>query len=321
MTSGTLVAGFYELPIHIAVGHEVLGSDCSTQIGDIPARVLTPGPPPGGLDYPAIPPPLPGVPGEHLGSHFDWAITFAGEYTEDGATCLRRLGIILSEPEEALPELPRDFGQLTMRIALAALEGLDAWFDLVRAWIEILTEQDLDYKSPSYDLTFQGDGFHRWDGLWLTKELSATRTRVIRPVSLDDWIKTLRKAGERREPPLEYLVARDARAALLRRDLRRAAIDIGTAAEITLNNAYRQNIAAITNCGRTLSQEERNLRSLPEALHDTDVPLGATREEIAYLAGARNIAVHEGREMTVDELRPCLTTLTALLAENGTRLT
>ena len=109
---------------------------------------------------------------------------------------------------------------------------------------------------------------------------------MIRTVSLDDWIKTLRKAGERREPPLEYLVARDARAALLRRDLRRAAIDIGTAAEITLNNAYRQNIAAITNCGRTLSQEERNLRSLPEALHDTDVPLGATREEIAYLAGA-----------------------------------
>ena len=36
--------------------------------------------------------------------------------------------------------------------------------------------------------------------------------------------------------------------------------------------------------------------------------------------GARNIAVHEGREMTVDELRPCLTTLTALLAENGARL-
>ena len=62
-------------------------------------------------------------------------------------------------------------GSSPCAIALAALEGLDAWFDLVRAWIEILTEQDLDYKSPSYDLTFQGDGFHRWDGLWLTKEL------------------------------------------------------------------------------------------------------------------------------------------------------
>lgn len=42
MTPGTLVAGFYELPIHIAVAHEVLGSDCSTQICDIPTRVLTP---------------------------------------------------------------------------------------------------------------------------------------------------------------------------------------------------------------------------------------------------------------------------------------
>src|ERR1022692_137468 len=321
MSSGTLVAGFYELPIHIAVAHEVLGSDCPTQIGDIPARVLTPRPLPGGLDYPAIPPPLLGVPGEHLGSHFDWAMTFAGEYTEYGATCLRRLGIILSEPEEALPELPRDFGQLAMRIGLAAQEGLDVWFDLVRAWIEVLTEQDLDHKSPSYDLTFHGDGFHRWDGLWLTKELPAVRTRVIEPISLDVWIRTLRMAGERREPPLEYLVTRDARAALLRGDLRRAAIDIGTAAEITLNNAYRENIAAITDCGRTLSQEERNLRRLAEALADADVHLGATRDEISYLTGARNIAVHEGREMTLDELCPCLTTLTALLAENGTRLT
>lgn len=308
-------------PIHIAVAHDVLGSDCSTLIGGIPARVLAPGPVPGGLDYPAIPPPLPGVPGDRLGNAFDWAITYAGEYTQDGASCLRRVGIILSEPKDELPELPRDFGQLTMRIALAAQEGLGAWFDLVRTWIEVLTEQDLDYKSPSYDLTFQGDGFHRWDGLWLTKELPATRTRVINPVSLDECMRILRKAGEEREPPLEYLVARDARAALLRGDLRRAAIDIGTAAEITLNSAYRQNSAAIMGAGRTLSQGDRNLRTLVEVLSDAGVPLGTTQEDIGHMANARNVAVHEGREMTDDELRPCLTTLTALLGKHGTRLT
>ena len=315
------MAGFYELPIHIAVTHDLLGSVCSTEIGGVPALVLAPGPVPGGLDYPAIPPTLQGIPGDRLGTPFEWAITYAGEYTQAGATCLRRVGIILSEPEEALPELPRDFGQLTMRIALAAQEGLNSWFDLVRAWIEVLTEQDLDYRSPSYDLTFQGDGFHRWDGLWLTKELPATRTRVINPVSLDEWMRILRMAGEEREPPLEYLVARDARAALLRGDLRRAAIDMGTAAEITLNNAYRQNFAAIRGVGRTLSQGDRNLRTLVEALSDADVPLGTAQEDIGHLANARNVAVHEGREMTADELRPCLTTLTALLEKHGTHLT
>lgn len=67
-------------------------------------------------------------------------------------------------------------------------------------------------------------------------------------------MRVLRKAGEEREPPLEYLVARDARAAFLRGDLRRAAIDMGTTAEITLNSAYRQNIAAIMGAGRTLSE-------------------------------------------------------------------
>jgi hypothetical protein len=110
MAPGAQVAGFYELPVHIAVAHDVLGSDCSTLIGGLPARVLAPGPVPGGLDYPAIPPALRGVPGDRLGNPFDWAITYAGEYTQDGATCLRRVGIILSEPKEALPELPRDFG-------------------------------------------------------------------------------------------------------------------------------------------------------------------------------------------------------------------
>jgi hypothetical protein len=78
-------------------------------------------------------------------------------------------------------------------------------------------------------------------------------------------MRILRKAGEDREPPLEYLVAQDARAALLRGDLRRAATDI---------------------------------------------------EDIGHLANARNVAVHEGREMTDDELRPCLTTLTALLGKH-----
>jgi predicted nucleic acid-binding protein len=324
MPSGMRVAGYYELPIHIAIAHDVLGSDCSTQIGVIPARILAPGPGPGPgpreIDYPALPPALPGIPVGQLGTHWEWAITYAGEYTLDGATCLRRVGIILSEPEEVLPELPRDFGLLNTRIALAALEDLDAWFDRVRAWIEVLTEQDLDYRSPSYDLTFRGDGFHRWDGRWLTKELSATRTRAINPISVGEWMRVLRNAGEEREPPLEYLVARDARAALLRGELRRAAIDIGTAAEITLHNAYRENIAAIEDAGRALDQAERNLGSLPAALREAGVPLGAAPEDIRDLANARNIAVHEGRELTADQLRPCLTTLTALLKEHGTSL-
>lgn len=131
---------------------------------------------------------------------------------------------------------------------------------------------------------------------------------------------TLRRCGERplaaladREPPLEYLVAR---AALLREDLRRAAIDIGTATEIVLNNAYRQKITAIANAGRTLSQEQRNLRTLTQVLFDTHAGLGVTRVELDELIHARNIAVHEGRETPADELHQCLTTLTTLLQEN-----
>jgi hypothetical protein len=77
---------------------------------------------------------------------------------------------------------------------------------------------------------------------------------------------------------------------------------------------------AITAAGRTLSQGDRNLRTLADALSDAGVPFGTTREDVGYLANARNMAAHEGSEMTADVLRPCLTTLTALLRENGTRL-
>jgi hypothetical protein len=40
-------------------------------IGVIPARVLAAGPVPGGIDYPAIPPVLPGIPVDRLGTPFD----------------------------------------------------------------------------------------------------------------------------------------------------------------------------------------------------------------------------------------------------------
>jgi hypothetical protein len=72
MIPGTVVVGFYELPIHIAVAHEVLGSDCPTRIGDIPAQILAPRPLPHRIDYPAVPPALPGIPGDQLGSPFAW---------------------------------------------------------------------------------------------------------------------------------------------------------------------------------------------------------------------------------------------------------
>ena len=55
MIPGTVVAGFYELPIHIAVAHEVLGSSRQTQIGDIPAQILVPGPFQAGLTIQQFP--------------------------------------------------------------------------------------------------------------------------------------------------------------------------------------------------------------------------------------------------------------------------
>jgi len=313
--------GFYELPVPIAVSHDVLGSVFPTLIGGIPSGVHAPLPWPHNLDYPAQPPRLPGVPigDAAFGTPWDWAMTFAGEYTEDRATCIRRLGIVLNEPEWPLPELPRDFGMLETRLSLAALEGLDTWFDCVRTWIEVVTNQDLDHHYPRYDVTYPGDGFQRFsNGVWLAKELPEVRLRAIQPIDVRSWQRILDVAGRGYEPPLEHLIARDARAAFQCDDLRRAAIDIGTVVEIVLNGVYRESLPAVEKAGlEIMSLEARNLRSLKDALARANVVLSVSTDDLDALIVARNIAAHEGQETHSDTLQLCLETMTKLLHSHG----
>lgn len=54
MTEKVQAVGFYELPVPIAVSHEVLGSVCATRLGNVPAQIHAPLPLPTGLDYPRL---------------------------------------------------------------------------------------------------------------------------------------------------------------------------------------------------------------------------------------------------------------------------
>ena len=320
MTTFTKPVGFYDLPVPIAVSRDVLGSTCATKIADIATEVRAPLPHPQ-TDYPATAPILPGVPPNNskINNPYDWAITFAGNYTEEYSTYVRRLGVVFQNSGSELANFPEGRYSPSARISLTAVQGLDEWFDHLRTWIEVLTGQDLDYRHPVFDAYYPGDGFHRWEGgAWLTKELPEINLRDITPVSLENWKLALKKSGNQIEPPLEQILARDARAAFRRGDFRRASIDIGTTSEILMNRLYRANIDVLNGAGLTIMiQGQRNLRSLKNALTQAGIPLNVSDEQIDDLINARNSAAHEGHEISKDKLEPCLTTMMKLLKSHG----
>ena len=124
----------------------------------------------------------------------------------------------------------------------------------------------------------------------------------------------MQRIGNKQNPPLVHLLARDARMAFRRGDLRRAAINAGTTTEMVLDGLYRNSVPA----GRyRLNQHQRSLTSLKNALFDLDIRPAVPSEALDALILARNLATFDGQETGEDQLRDILTTMTAVLAAHG----
>jgi hypothetical protein len=306
-------AGYYELPVPIVVADDVLGTVCWTQIGDLRAQIHTPlltrdaaG------DRPAAPPHLPGIPIDHprVASPWDWVMTIDG--ADRRATCLRRVGVVLDQPAERPPRLPIEGGPRASRLGMAALDGMDEWVESLSGWVEVLTGQDLDHHHPRYDVSYLGAG------LWISNEvLPDMQLGQIEPMDFQRWQATLQRIGNKQEPSLVHLLARDARTAFRRGDLRRAAINAGTTADMILNRLYHDTVPVGGRHHPRTSLDQPSLTSLKNALFDHTVKPAVTSEALEALIMARNAATYDGRETDEDQLRAILTTMTTLLAAHG----
>jgi hypothetical protein len=227
------------------------------------------------------------------------------------------VGIVLEEPAE-LPIQPSiDRGPRATRLGIAALDGMSEWVERLRTWIEVLTRQDLDHHHPRYEVSYIGAG------LWMSNELSPdVALGQLEPISLHRWTSALEHVGNLQEPPLEHLLGRDARGAFRRGDLRRAAIDAATATEVALGRLYRVTVAA-GHAETTPSSDGRahldrpDLTSLRNILLALDVRLAVPPHALDALIGARDEAVHAGRETGAEELHGILATMTTVLAAHG----
>lgn len=283
---GTVTA-IYELPVPIWVSCAALSGTYPSGCSRVQFDVVMPQErdPVGG------PPVIDGieVPETLDGELVEWTTEYAAWIPEEfqPATALRR--IVITAVEASTDAATSGHGpdrQLG--------ECIELWFDQVRSWVEILTGQDLDPGHRVYDAETVGAGLafiappHEGGlGLRLT-------TRHLQPVSGDEWRGILAAVRDGKEPPLEYLLTRDANAAFARGFYRRAVIDAATALEIALVRILDEKLEELPERQRKRLQGATLGRSIDIANasgFEFDVPF----EDLKRLNNARIDAVHRAQ--------------------------
>lgn len=279
------VTAVYELPVPIWVSCGALGQTFRSGIGSLRFDVAMPkdeqpvgaAPEVKGASFPEQPD------GEILA----WTTEYAGFIPEDmqPATALRRIVITAVQapvdPDKSWRGPDHQLGEL-----------VGYWFDQVRTWAEIYTGQDLDPDHRVYTATSVGAGLAFVappnDGA-LGVQLTTPR---IQPVSAEDWRKILAAVRDGVEPPVEFLLHRDARAMLSRRFYRRAVIDAATAAEIVLFRSVKQQSASLPENQRNRLDERATLGKLISIAETSGLSFAVTFDELKELNRLRIAAVH-----------------------------
>lgn len=132
-----------------------------------------------------------------------------------------------------VPNVDRADTKTAMR---TVLDGFPAWFDCVRTWCEVLTQQDLDHHAPRRKVTVDGQGWQAWANGEHHFPFGGIRFNFADgdPLTRDQLARIVQLAGRAVMPSTEQLLLRDSRAALARGQFRRSVIDAGTAMEMSL---------------------------------------------------------------------------------------
>lgn len=277
----------FELPVHIWVMCDALDMTYPTGYGELRFNVVMPDdrPPVGG------PPDVSGIAlrPELTGEQVVWLQEYGAHIPKSlrPATALHRVAVTDVEGP-SYDHMP----WFTPEHQLA--EYVNRWFDDVRTWAEIVTGQDLDPNHRVYDAESVGTGLTfiepPHDG---ALGLTITTPRVL-PLRAQEWADILGFVRDGKEPPLEEVLSRDARAAHRRNANRRAIIDAATALEIALGRHVRSH-------ADQLPEEQRGRVSKRTALGDyisiaehSGLQLAVLVDRLRWLNNLRNDAAHRG---------------------------
>jgi len=195
-------------------------------------------------------------------------------------------------------------------------ENIDAWFERVRTWIEVATDQDVD---PNYPLRRDRVTGHGLELMTIEGDLrsSVTSSRVTHVIgdSQEAMTRTrfrrlLAALRDGRQPPDAHLLMRDARSDLRRSRFRKAVIDAGGAVELCLADFNRRVVGVTTGPKPTLgwfvNQKQISITAhLPGHTYPTlvDVRNDAIHHNIVPTATVAGAALVVAQQI-VDRLEP-----------------
>jgi hypothetical protein len=294
MPDVALISCVYDLPVPFGVDASVMGQRVPTRLGPADAEVRTPELSDGVFAVPD----LPGVNTDtpELADR-QWASDSPA--LAEGSWLLRRVGLVLHVRDGNVPEgRPGTGPSMEARLTEAAFAHVDGWFDRLRSWVEVLTGQDLDSRSPVYDAWLEGAGLRVFRPTAAGVEIvdrSRVRltTRDEPPVPLGAWRFVLDRAGSDQYPPVEHLLMRDARAALAREQTRRAVLDAGAAVELVLVELADGALSPLSSVvAAAATPRNRTLGQLVAFVKAAQLELPVPVLELDNLLRLRNNATH-----------------------------
>ncbi|GAB3861703.1 hypothetical protein [Dactylosporangium cerinum] len=194
---------------------------------------------------------------------------------------------------------------------------INKWFNDVRTWAEIMTGQDLDPNHRVYDAESVGAGLTfiepPHDG---ALGFTITTPRVL-PLRKQEWAAILRLVRDGKEPPLEELLSRDARAAYRRDAYRRAIIDAATALEIALGRHVRNHAGQLPESQRGRINERTALGDYIAIAEQSGLQLAVSVDQLRRLKNLRNDAAHRGATPSQLEASTAVKVMTDFLGAHG----
>lgn len=281
------VTAVFELPVPIWVMHDALGNTrYPTGYRDLRFNVVMPDgrPPIGG------PPDVPGIasPVGLTGEQVTWVHEYGAHIPESlrPATALHRVAMTdVKGPSYDNKSWFTPDQQLA--------EYVNKWFDDVRTWVEVVTGQDLDPSHRVYDAESVGAGLTFIEPRNGALGLTITTPRIL-PLRAQEWAHILGFVRDGKQPYIEEVLSRDARAAHRRNANRRAILDAATALEIGLGRHVRGLDDQLPEKQRKRINERTALGDYISIAEHSGLQLAVPVDRLGWLNKLRNDAAHRG---------------------------
>lgn len=193
---------------------------------------------------------------------------------------------------------------------------IDAWFEALRIWLRVLTDQDIDpdVEASRVMVAAQGLEVLTVDGeiVSLPRFPNNITVNFSQVQALDErhWRNALHLTSQGTSPPIEHSLIGTARVQLRLHQYRRAVIDAATAVELALTDFLNTNYASLpSGVQRTLGQNDQTLGWLIKSVSATrDLPSSVAQAFSQFpsdvqtgLLDVRNDVVHRNQILTFAE--------------------